>query len=277
MLIDRVFEPIWPALEARAGDQMAAVGEKAIVQAEVEFREAPDSVTNKKKLLSALAAMRRFEEADAIGKLIDPDGKQLAAADEDYGWAINEHAFALHSWGRKDEADRRFAALVDARADEGWVVSMAINRVELLVRDRNYAAADRLMAVTETHAATKGSGYARQLVRRLKLCTLIGLGRKAEAEAVLIELARHADDAPTASVEGYLCAGRTAEAKALVLKLLADPDRAPGALSSLQRGRMLSSDPSVWDSHWIALRQDASVEAAFQKAGRDLPDRFRVG
>lgn len=276
MLVDRAFEPLWPSIETRSGPGMALVGKRGIEAAEKGVAAAPDDVRAKTRLVDAYANMRRFDDADRAGKAFAGTPETLRAVDQDGGWLVNAHAYALYGAGRKAEAKARFASLVDSRMSEGWIISMVINRIELIVRDGDFAEAERLMPVAEREVATKGSPYAKQLVRRLAICTAAGLGKADEVARRSAEFVAHADDADGASVEGLMCIGKTAEAKALVLKLLADKDKRQDAVKSLQKDAMIATDPSQWDGYWAQLRTDPEVEAAFQKAGRDLPPQFKV-
>lgn len=276
MLVDRTFEPLWPSIEAQSGPGMTLVGKRGIDAAEKGVAAAPDDVKAKTRLIDAYANLRRYDEADRVGKAFAATPETLRAVDQDGGWLINAHAYALFGAGRKAEAKARFAKLIDARLSEAWIISMVINRLELVVRDGDFAEAQNLMPVAEREVATKGSPYAKQLVRRLAMCTAAGLGKSDEVVRRTADFMAHTADADDASVEGLMCIGKTAEAKALMLKLLADKDKRQDAVKSLQKSSMIATDPSKWDGYWAELRKDPEVEAAFQKVGRDLPPQFRV-
>lgn len=276
MLVNRRYEPLWAVLEARAGDRFVTIGKESLDAAQSANAAEPENLRNRAYLIAAYASLGRYGEADEAGRSIGATAEAMKALDEDGGWAVNAHAMALFAAGRKTEADARFAALNLAQAETGWIISMLINRVELLARARNFEAADKALAIVEHDVQTKGNNYAKQLVRRIRLCTLHGLGRSQEVATLLPDFRAHADDAKGASVEGYMCLGETAAAKELVLELLADRDWASSTILDLQRNAVIRADPSAWSEYWTALRGDADIEAAFQKYGRDLPERFRI-
>lgn len=277
MLVNRRYEPIWKTLERESGKHMERVGATEIGAAKVALEKDPSSLNSQLRLVRALANNKRLSEMDAASKrFLEPMG-DFAATDEDGAWLVNEYAQALFDSGRAEEADDLYARLIARHRNDGWVISMVINRLELLVRKENYHSADRLMPETAIHVVGQGSDYAKQLVRRLQLCTLAGLGRISEIAAVMEDFRAHANDAPGATVEGFMCTGDFDSAKTLAISTLSDPDRQGEAIASLQKEPLGMEDPSAWTGYWAKLRDDPEVEAAFQKAGRDLPGRFRVG
>lgn len=276
MMIDRAYAPLWPAVEASSGDRMASVGQKQLEEIDRELEEKPDEIPVRTMRIEAYSNLNRYSDAIAAGADFATTATALKEVDQDGSWLINAHALALNKAGRRDEAQARFVALIEARPDELWVINLVINRLELLVANRNFDKAMALLPDTERQVSTKGSGYAKQLVRRLKICALAGMGKLPDAVALVPELEKNTNDAEGATVEGLMCAGKIEAAKALAIKILDDKDSHGEALASMQHGPLATSDPSLWDGYWLDLRKDPLVEAAFQRAGRDLPDRFWV-
>jgi hypothetical protein len=195
----------------------------------------------------------------------------MSSADEQMGWAVNNVALAMHEAGKADDADRLFALLNDARMtnEEGsWRVSMKINRLELLVSDGKF---DRALPLIEPTAKVPGSPYAMQLVRRLRYCTMSGLGQKEEAAKLLPELLKYSSDAPSPTIDALLCAGQIDEAEKLALAALKKDEFQSEFVRELQSGPLTSDDPSVWSTGWKALRQRPAVAAEFDRLGRDMP------
>lgn len=275
-LVDRKYEPLWPAFERNAGERSALAAASHIRRTKSAADENPEDKSRLSNLVSALSTAGQTEEALAIGAKVGATPTELAALVEDLAWVVNEHALALHRAGKKAEAERRYSELIAANSSKPWIVNMVINRLELLVQDGNNAAADGLLSHAEAAAATFGNPYARQLVRRLKLCNAVALGKNDAVSALVADLHKHAADAEAATIEGLLCAGDLDGAETIALKQFADPEKVTAVLASLQRKPLSRDDPSLWTTNWAKLRTRPAIEAAFAKAGRDLPDRFYV-
>lgn len=275
-LVDRQYEPLWPAFERHAGDHSERAAASRIRRTKLAVDENPDDQSKLGNLIRALSTAGQTEEALAVGARVGATSTELAALDEDLAWVVNEHALALHRAGKKGEAERRYSELIAANSSKTWVVGMVINRLELLVEDGNSHVADGLLANAEAVAATFGNPYARQLVRRLKLCNAVALNRKDAVPALTADLRSHAADSEAATIEGLLCAGDLEGAETIALKQFADPEKVSSVLARLQKKPLSRDDPSVWTAHWAKLRTRPAIDAAFAKAGRDLPDRFYV-
>ena len=274
MLILRRFAPLWPALETRAGAGLEKARASVVRVAEMEHAENPDDNQTLASLVNALRHAGRHSEAIALQSKLPATVEEMAAADQDMGWAVNYVALALDEVGRSDEADRLFARLNDAPMSEDharWRVSMIINRLELLVLNGEFERAAQLIDLTKAWARDRGSPYARQLVRRLHYCTLSGLGRSDEAAKLEPELLAHARDARHATVEGFLCSGNMDRAEALVLQSLDNLGFQTDFVRSLQARPLTSDDPSKWQGRWHELRRRPAIAAAFERFGRDMP------
>lgn len=272
MLVQKRYSALWPALETMAGPRLEKVRLTSVAVAERASQAEPANVEKLQVLINALRHAGRLDDAIALRSKLPANDVAMSSADEQMGWAINNLALALHEAGRADDADALFASLNDARMkDSNWRVSMIINRLELLVADGKFAKADELLSATETTTATDGSPYAKQLVRRLKYCTLSGLGRKEAAAKILPDLLEHAKDSYHATVDGLLCAGEADQAEKLVLTALSDDDFQQQFVRALQPVALTSDDPSVWDKRWKELRQRPAIAKEFERLGRDMP------
>ena len=275
-LIDRRLETMWPTLERGAGPNMATLIAKNVADAEAAFAEDPSNADHRQRLMTVLALARRTTQVLERGAEIGRTREALASLDEQQGWVVNRHALELYRAGRREDADRRYAELVAANPEKSWIVNMAINRVELLAQVGNHAAAEKLLPFTEQVGKSFGSPYARQLIRRMQLCTAIGLKQTSRVPALLAELPKFGKDASTATVEGLLCAGDAAGAERVVLDGLAIEDSRGDYVLLLQRKPLDPDDPSLWIAAWPGLRARPAIEAAFLAAGRDLPDLYHV-
>ena len=275
LLIQKKFASLWPKIESSVGPNLENVRQSSVVAAENEYAAAPEDAEKLQHLVNIYLYAERFDEAIAMRSKLPTDAAAWRATSEDIGWLTNHIALALHSRGRADEADALFAALNSATIDNSrWRVSMFINRLELLVADGKFNDALPLLVPTEASATNDGSPYAQQLVRRLKYCTMSGLGRKAEAAALLPEVLAHAKDAPGPTIDGLLCAGEMAKAEEVTLTSLKEEDFEQDFVRSLQRHALTFVDPSIWQKGWAQLRARPAIAKEFERLGRDLPSRF---
>jgi tetratricopeptide (TPR) repeat protein len=277
LLVQKRYSALWPDLEARVGPHLEKVRGSSVVSAERAYAEDRNNHENLQLLVDALRHAGRHAEAIALKDKLPLTREAMASADQDQGWVLNNIALSLHEVGRADEADQLFALLNEAPMDEGrWRVSMIINRAELLVADGKFEKALPLLRLTEASAEKDGNPYAQQLVRRLKYCTLSGLGRKAEAAKFRPQLLEHAKDAPGPTIDGLVCGGDLDEAEKLALAWLKDEDKDFGEdfVRGLQARPLTSDDPSVWSKGWRELRNRPAVSAEFQRLGRDMPEQF---
>jgi tetratricopeptide (TPR) repeat protein len=277
MLIQTRFAPLWPTLERLAGPQLETIRNSSVKTAERAVSQDPGNRKLVQSLANALRHAGRLDEAIALGSSLPQTAAAMGDADEDTGWLVNNVALALHQAGRGDEADALFARLSDANiSDGGWRVSMHINRLELLVADGKFDAALALMDFTEASARDHGNGYSQQLVRRLRYCTLSGLGRKDEAAKLLPAMLGHAKDAYHATIDGLLCAGDIDRAEQIALTALDDAQFQEQFIRSLQLVPLTDDDPSIWQGKWKILRSRPAIETAFARIGRDMPAAMRM-
>ena len=274
LLILKRYAVLWPQIEGQVGPGLSKARASAVASAKRYYDEKPGDHKRLHLLINALRHAGQLDEAIALRSELPANSAEMSTADEDMGWAVNNAALALHEAGMADQADELFAQLNNApMPKEYWRVSMKINRLELLVADGKYAQAQPLVEPTAT---TEGSAYADQLVRRLRYCTLHGLGRSAEAEKFYPEMMAHSDDAVGPTIDGLVCAGKLDEAEKLALSSLDDEDFQEGFVRSLQATALTSDDPSIWTNGWKKLRERPALAAKFQELGRDMPAAFLV-
>ena len=278
MLIDRRYAPLWSKLEQLVGPHLQKPRDASVAAAQEAYTEAPDDHERLKNLLNALREAGRLKEAIALRSKLPRGQAEMAKADEQMGWAVNNLAYALHAAGQIDGADGLFASLNDAPIPNGdWLINMKINRLELLVQDGKFK---RALPLIEPTAKTEGTPYADQLTRRLRYCTLTRLRRTQEAAQSLPDLMAHAKDAPSATIGGLLCAGQVDKAEELALASLKEPDEKKRLefekdfLRNLQPQPLTADDPSVWDEGWHQLRQRPAIAAEFNRLGRDMPENL---
>jgi hypothetical protein len=266
MLIQRRYAPLWPALEAQAGPQLGRTMDSMVLRAEQKAAADPNDHEAQADLVNAYRKARRYDRLPSVRASLPATSADLAKADEQTGWAINNLAYAFFEQGKWQEADALFASLNGAIKDS-WRINMLINRVELLTTRGEFARALPLIGEAETGDK---SPYAAQLLRRLRYCSLVRLGRAAEAAALRPAMMQHAKDARGATVDGLLCAGEIDAAEQLALTLTDKPDDQAVYVRSLQPTPLTSDDPSTWQ-RWSVLRQRPAIAALYQRLGRDLP------
>lgn len=279
-LVDRVYAPIWPALEAQAGPHMQSAAAAAVDEAHTAWDGSRDpSPVVIRALVEAYFQASRFDEADALASRFAATSQEAAAVDENGGWLIDLHADILRVMGRIDDADKRYAAMPKLEGGEtAWLVSMMINRLHMLAGDRRWAEASALQGDVERAAGQYGTPYARQLVRRIKLCIAHALTPGQELAGMIDEIKAHEKDAVGSTAEALMCVGRMDDAQAVVLRALADPGHADSAIDSLQP---LASAPdnvrTIWTDGWAELGRRPAVQAALGKVGRVLPQALWPG
>lgn len=275
MLVQKRYSALWPQLAEIAGPHLAKVRASSADSAQRAYVAKPDDHDLLQSYANALRHAGRLDEAAALRAKLPATASDMSSADEKMGWAINNVAVALHEAGRGEEADQLFAMLNDApMPKEYWRVSMKINRLELLVNDGRF---DKALPLIEPTAKTEGSPYADQLVRRLRYCTLNGLGRKDEAAKYRKELLAHASDAYHATVDALLCAGEVDEAEKLALTALKESDEEKRSsfeedfIRALQPIALTSDDPSKWQGRWAELGKRPAIAREYDRIGRDMP------
>jgi len=273
-LTERRYESLWPMLEQSGGPHLERIGRAAVIETETAGKAADAPIEARTALFRAYREAVLYDQADRIGAAFAATPEERTALTEKDAWLINDHANLLAGIDRVDDADKRLAGLATLSiAERPWLISMRINRVGALVSYRRDAAALSLIDDTIVAAQTYGSPYARQALRGLKICALHGLGRDAEAQALAPDFQAHAGDAAASTVEGYFCLGRDADAQAAAIKALGNPDDAAVVITMLQPAAMqIPRDTSIWAGFADRLRAMPAVMAAFDKAGRFLPE-----
>ena len=281
MLIQKRYAPLWDQIEQLAGPHFSTVRADSVSAAKIAYEANPNDADLLANYVNTLRHAQLLKQAIALKSKLPSTSEDMASADEDMGWAVNNVAYALDEAGQKADSDRLFALLNDAKMDGGaWRISMRINRLELLVGDDRDQLAATLLDRTEAAAKTDGSPFAQQLVRRLQFCTLSRLGRTADAAKRLSDLLAHASDAPGPTIDALLCAGDVDRAEQVALSSLASPDAKKRRafeedfVRQLQAHPLTSDDPSVWQGRWAELRKRPRIASAFDRLGRDMPQEY---
>jgi hypothetical protein len=277
ILTDRRFQSLWPELERSSGDKLEVPAKARLASAQAKFKAEPDSLPVRLDLMQAYVDLGLLSEAEKLGGEVGRTLEELMRLGETTAYVIDKHADILAMLGRHEEADARRAALVATwTRDRRWVINMAINRLAALFTAHKYQLILDELDRPGNRYQEDSSPYAKQLLRVLRISSLVELNRLKEAQAQIPDLRAHEDDAPAATIDALLIAGMDAEAEKSTLAYLKDPDKRDTIIRSLRiADRAVNSDDPLADKAHFRLRARPAVEAAFELHARDLPERFR--
>lgn len=272
LAIDRRYQSLWPALEARLGPGADVADAAYVAAAEQQLAKAPDSPIARVGLAEALNIASR--EPEALARIADLGGtaQALAALPTRALWGMSLKANLLADAGRVDDA---LAALdgVAALPDNGRgvVLAMRVLAADVAGETGRYDA-----ALARADAIRDLSDYGAQALAAVRICALARSGRRADAAAAAQALPNGwAKEANNRAVQNALaCLGRLDAAAAVLIGRLAADDSRSDALFDLQPF-LLADRPgapgraSRADMRLLKARPD--VKAAFAKWGRDLP------
>lgn len=272
MLVSRRFQRLWPHLAQGGGTHLAQARAENLRLAEANYRARPDDHKAMRLYAGALRAAGRHDEAMALRRYLPQTSETMAKADEEMGWLVNEIAYAFAEAGRWKEADGLFALLNDSVRDESWLISMEINRAELLVSDARDEEARGLLASLEASVKVNGNPYAKQLVRRIKFCLTARSDDRSGIEFQRKDLLDHRKDSFEATVSALLCDKDWVRAEQVALEgLPSDVEFAEQYVRNMQARPLTGNGPSHWKGQWRELRQRPAMAAEFNRLGRDLP------
>lgn len=271
--IDRRFQPLWPAIEARLGPG-ADIADAAFVGAtKARFDAAPTSLIARLGYAEALNIASREPEALAVLDVARTPAELAALGDREV-WLVNLQAALLGDAGQIDAALARYAALnttpVAGRA--AMAATMINHALFALSVDRPkeaLAAAD----FADANGAA-GNDFGRAYLAQARSCALTLLGKPADAAAQAAPVLAHPEVNADAALAVMICLGQRDAAAALIIRQLGDPDERMDMLFELQPF-LIADRAGARDVRQRAalrqLKQRGDVKAAFLKAGRDLP------
>ena len=278
VLTERRFAALWPELERSVGPKMEIPAQRNLAIAQATFDADPSDPQARLELMQAHIDLKQWQAVDSLGKDIGRSRAELMAIDSETMWLIDTHAVALKMMNRRDEGDRRRAALVETWSPtRRWIVSSAINRIEDLLGAGRFAEALALTESSVERVKRDGNAYAEQILRSARIEALVRLGRMGEANKLTDDLLAHANNAPARSLMALLQVDRRDDAEKAALGWLSQPDRASRIIALLRE-----------DDSWLGLRDDVdekliaafrarpAIAAAFSALARDLPEQFRV-
>jgi tetratricopeptide (TPR) repeat protein len=276
MLTAKRYAVLWPTLERLGGAHLQKITTAALADAKSEYDEQPENAERLDTLIDALSDAGFLDEAIALRSKFPATPETMALIDQRTGWAIDTLADVLNYADRGDEADRLYTLLNDTPMEQGsWRVGTMINHAAMMMQNRKFERALALLGRAEEAASKVGNDYSRQLVRRLKYCTLSRLGRTAEANAFRPDLLSHAADAPGPTIEALLCAGEVDEAEKLFLTSVQEERLHRNFIALLAAKSLAHDNPSLQTILWREFRKRPAVDTEFNRIGRDLPEELR--
>jgi hypothetical protein len=269
MATERLYEPLWPQIEARLGPQAGKAVDRFAAARLEAFARTPDDHHALREAIRAFILLGRFADAAEIAEPI----RIIEGMPEDDVIAVRYHAQSLAALGQREKAVERlrgFAALDLDRTPEA--ASGLVGLAEML--DEAGRPEQALATARETlgrgnHALSDwGKGW----LHRTEACALGSLGRAAEARAAGDALKASAGQNEAAAVEGLLCLGRADEAAAIMVKAFATNEGASALADQFQPdGAIWAPAQSRLRALWTPFLQRPDVKAAFERRARILP------
>lgn len=272
MATERLYEPLWPAIEARLGDHSGlAIDRFALGRLEAFTRSENDDRT-RRDAIRAFILLGRYPEAIELGeKVAVVDGMS-----DDAVASVRYHAQALAAEGDRAGAIERlrpFTTIDPAKTPSS--VSGLVGLAELLDEAARPAEA---LAVARAAQASSGdtiSKWGRAWLRRTEVCALSTMGREGEAKPIADGLIAGSADNEAAAIEALLCAGRADDAAKIAVATLATPDGTAAIADQFQ------PEEAIWAPAgsrlrglWVAFLTRTDVKAAFDRSARILPRRL---
>lgn len=276
LLAQKRYAPLWPHMEARAGDNMANLLELDLQLNVERFQDDPENTERFAALLYSLLQGGKLETAIEVTEPFRSADMDYSDIDEQIGWAINSMAIALRASGRADEGLKALDTLASLDTDKrSWVVNFAINHAASLAGEARHAEALKSYERAQPIAEKQGSPFSRAIIAGQRACSLHLLGRSAEAADAFKVLEGMRTDAPSHAVGFAMCTGRDDLAIAWALEGLADETHRSSIISALQPSYM-DGTPSAWNDPQpnLLLARSPELAAAFDKVARVVPERF---
>lgn len=269
MATERLYQPLWPAIEARMGPRSAKAVDRFAAGRLEDFARNPDNHRVRRDAVRAFILLGRYAEAIEVAA----DVPIVDGMDEDMVASVRYQAQALAALGRRVEAVERlrgFARLDPATTSEA--AAGLVGLAELLDEDGRPAEALTVARDAMDRAKHALSPWGRGWLARTEACALAALGRDAEARAAGDGLKSAAEANPAAAIEGLLCVKRDDEAAAIAVKAFATSEGAEAIANQFQPdGAIWAPAESRLRALWAAFLERADVKAAFNARARILP------
>jgi tetratricopeptide (TPR) repeat protein len=243
-----------------------------IEQLQAAVVQAPRSLEARNQLAYSLLKLNRYDEALKVSedtlarvKAADPKSPPFDDADDQFNWVVDNHARALYTLGRWDEAVAEWVRASQLHEHGSDNVSQAINLGNFFCElDRPR---DALVAVA---VVLEVSPYGRMQLESVRHAAAVELNAKDEAARALTYLREHQADDPGTYQWALIRAKDENEGARFLIARLADPNLRGDALSDVQNFTEPLVPPRAmeWRTRWTALVARPDVQAAIAKVGR---------
>jgi tetratricopeptide (TPR) repeat protein len=276
LLTRRIYEPFWPQIEARAGRNLAAVGEENVRVARARLTNAPEDRDRFSEAATALHYNGQFEEAIALAQRWRERKAKGVKIEEGDAWALNIEAYAYDSLGQTKKADAVFDELAKYDPDEhSWVVNFVINRASRLTGQGRWREGLKASDLARRVAEQQGSTYAKLIIASNRACSFERLGRAKDAAPELAYLRANWKDGVQLTVQGLMCHGLDDEAAALLLQGMRDEALRDQALGAFLPGELvLFYSASTLPSGRDLLADHPELAAELATHMRAIPEEF---
>ncbi|OSZ71959.1 hypothetical protein CAP39_00800 [Sphingomonas sp. IBVSS1] len=274
LAIDRRFQSLWPALEARLGPGADLADAMFIAAAEKILARAPDSIIARAGVAEALNIASKEPEALARIADIGATPEALARMTDRELWAVSLKANLLADAGRTDEALKSLDAAAALPAEtHPNVAAFRIIAADMAEEAGRHDEALKRVAAIDSKGLNPFGVHA---LASIRVCALARAGRMAEATTAAASLPTGwTSDGNNRALQAALaCIGKLDAAATLLIKRLESEDSRDDVLFELQPF-LITDRPNAPDRATKAalrtLKARPDVKAAFAKWGRDLP------
>lgn len=276
MLTIRTYEPFWPQIEARAGRNLAAVGEENVRVARTRLTNAPDDRDRFSDAAHALHYNGQFEDAIALAQRWRERKAKGAKIEEGDAWALNIEAYAYDSLGQTKKADAVFDELAKYDAKEHpWMVNFVINRASRLTGQGRWREGLKATELARSVAENYGSTFAKLIIARDRACAFERLGRAKDAAPELVFLRENWKEGTALTVQSLMCHGLRDEAAGLLLEGLRDETLRDRTIGAFQTGDLdLFYTASILPHPNDLLAGYPELAAELAKHVRAMPEEF---
>lgn len=275
MVIDRHYAKLWPALEARLGPASGTSIDRFARDKLGLYGTVPGSEVALRDAVNAMLLLGRYQD---VLDLSD-DVRVIEGMSRDAVRTILYRARALAALRRNDEADTLLGGFQRLDLRRAPTVSTAlVSYAEFLDEIGRPAKALTVARNTLTSADALLTDIGKRWLDRTEVCSLMALGRTAEANSAMDRLKARSEQNQAAAIEALLCVRRTAEASQIAVKAFQDDDVAGDLLLQFQPTASLwAPTPSRLRDLWTGFIARPEIKAAFDRKGRILPRSFWPG
>ncbi|SNS39944.1 hypothetical protein SAMN06295912_105223 [Sphingomonas laterariae] len=269
MAMERLYEPLWPAIERQYGPHGGPSIDRFALSRLEAFTRSENDERARRDAIRAFILLGRYPEAIELAEKV-PIGEGMS---EEAVTSVRYQAQAMAALGQRDAAVERMRpfAKIDPKATPAGVSGL-VSLAEML---DEAGRAEEALAVSRTALESSGdalSPWGRAWLKRTEVCALSSLQRAADARPIGDRLIASADDNEAATIEALLCAGRSDEAARIAVAVLATEEGASALADQFQpEGAIWAPAASRLRALWGSFLARPDVKAAFDKSARILP------